>query len=131
MLEQPDGQTDPITTDELARAGYRANGPDRCYHCKSELYDALTAIASERGLAAVLSGANADDLGDWRPGLIAAEELDLDMVQVTAANLLDRTIRNLRVAWRDISGVARDALTGAGAPSPELPEITFSPPPPM
>ena len=63
-----------ITTDELARAGYRANGPDRCYHCKSELYDALTAIAAERGLAAVLSGANADDLGDWRPGLIAAEE---------------------------------------------------------
>lgn len=63
-----------ITTDELARAGYRANGPDRCYHCKSELYDNLAAIAEARGFAAVLSGANADDLGDWRPGLIAAEE---------------------------------------------------------
>lgn len=63
-----------VTTDELARAGYRANGPDRCYHCKTELYDNLAAIAAERGLAAVLSGANADDLGDWRPGLVAAEE---------------------------------------------------------
>ena len=41
--------------------------------------------------------------------------------QVTAANLLDRTLRNLRVAWRDISGVARDALTGAAA-APDLPE---------
>jgi uncharacterized protein len=63
-----------ITTDELARAGYRANDRDRCYHCKSELYDALAAVAETRGYAAVLSGANADDIGDWRPGLVAAEE---------------------------------------------------------
>jgi uncharacterized protein len=63
-----------ITTDELARAGYRANDRDRCYHCKSELYDALAAVAGERGYAAVLSGANADDTGDWRPGLVAAQE---------------------------------------------------------
>ena len=63
-----------ITTDELARAAYRANGPDCCYHCKTELYDALAAIARERGYGAVLSGANADDLGDWRPGLKAAAE---------------------------------------------------------
>jgi pyridinium-3,5-biscarboxylic acid mononucleotide sulfurtransferase len=63
-----------ITTAELAREGYRANGPDRCYHCKSELYDALDAIATGRGYSAVLSGANADDLGDWRPGLQAASE---------------------------------------------------------
>ena len=63
-----------LTTAELAREGYRANGPDRCYHCKSELYDALGALARARGFAAVLSGANADDLGDWRPGLQAASE---------------------------------------------------------
>jgi uncharacterized protein len=63
-----------IDTDELARAGYRANGPDRCYHCKTELYGNLVAIADARGYAAVLSGANADDLGDWRPGLVAAAE---------------------------------------------------------
>jgi uncharacterized protein len=63
-----------ITTAELEREGYRANGRDRCYHCKTELYDALAAIASRRGFSAVLSGANADDEGDWRPGLRAAEE---------------------------------------------------------
>lgn len=63
-----------VTTDELARAGYRANGADRCYHCKSELYETLERLASERGFAALASGANADDLGDWRPGLTAAAE---------------------------------------------------------
>jgi len=63
-----------ITTDELAREGYRRNERDRCYHCKSELYDRLATLAERRGYAAVLSGANADDAGDWRPGLRAAEE---------------------------------------------------------
>jgi uncharacterized protein len=63
-----------VTTDELARAGYVANGRDRCYHCKSELYERLGALAARRGFAALLSGANADDVGDWRPGLAAAAE---------------------------------------------------------
>jgi pyridinium-3,5-biscarboxylic acid mononucleotide sulfurtransferase len=63
-----------ISTDEMARAGYRENGPDRCYHCKSELYDRLTDLAVARGFGVLLSGANADDQGDWRPGLVAAAE---------------------------------------------------------
>jgi uncharacterized protein len=63
-----------IATDELAREGYRRNGPDRCYFCKTELYDALAGLARRRGFAALLSGANADDAGDWRPGLRAAAE---------------------------------------------------------
>ena len=63
-----------ITTAELEREGYRRNDRDRCYHCKTELYDRLSALAVRRGYAALLSGANADDVGDWRPGLRAAEE---------------------------------------------------------
>lgn len=63
-----------ITTDELARAGYRANGPDRCFHCKTELYSNLAQIAADRGYDALMSGANADDVGDWRPGLRAADD---------------------------------------------------------
>ena len=63
-----------VTTAELRREGYRRNGTDRCYHCKSELYDVVWEIAERRGFAAVASGANADDLGDWRPGLRAAAE---------------------------------------------------------
>jgi pyridinium-3,5-biscarboxylic acid mononucleotide sulfurtransferase len=63
-----------LGTDELARPGYRANGPDRCYHCKSELYDRLTLLARGLGFDTLFSGANVDDLGDWRPGLRAAQE---------------------------------------------------------
>jgi uncharacterized protein len=63
-----------IATDELAREGYRRNGPDRCYFCKTELYESLSALAARRGYSTLLSGANADDAGDWRPGLRAAAE---------------------------------------------------------
>lgn len=63
-----------ITTNELTRDEYRRNDEYRCYHCKTELYSLLLALARREGYAYVLSGANADDLGDWRPGLTAAAE---------------------------------------------------------
>src|SRR6201987_3748783 len=63
-----------ISTAELERDDYRRNDRFRCYYCKSELYERLAVLALRRGFAAVLSGANADDLGDWRPGLRAAAE---------------------------------------------------------
>lgn len=63
-----------IETDELADPRYAANPSNRCYFCKTELWGRLRAVATERGLAAVLDGSNADDAGDWRPGLTAARE---------------------------------------------------------
>lgn len=60
-----------IATDELADAKYTANGADRCFFCKDELYTRLTAEAHELG-AVVLDGTNADDLSDYRPGRVAA-----------------------------------------------------------
>ena len=66
-----------ITTAELERDDYRRNDRFRCYYCKSELYERLAALSRRRGFAAVLSGANADDVGDWRPGLRAAAEHDV------------------------------------------------------
>ena len=63
-----------VSTAELERDDYRRNDRFRCYYCKSELYERLAALARRRGFAAVLSGANADDTGDWRPGLRAAAE---------------------------------------------------------
>ncbi len=50
------------------------NGPDRCFHCKDELFTRLDAIAAERGIAHVIYGVNADDLGDYRPGQGAAKQ---------------------------------------------------------
>lgn len=62
-----------IATDELQREGYRRNAPDRCYHCKDTLFEALGALAEAR-CAAVLVGTNLDDEGDFRPGHRAARE---------------------------------------------------------
>lgn len=59
---------------EIERAGYVANGPDRCFHCKSELYDIAAKKRAEWQLNAILNGTNVDDLGDYRPGLDAARQ---------------------------------------------------------
>jgi uncharacterized protein len=58
----------------MASPAYTANAPDRCYHCKQELFGRLTALARARGFAAVVDGNNADDRGDYRPGRQAARE---------------------------------------------------------
>src|SRR4051794_14660528 len=63
-----------VRTHEVEREAYLANGTDRCYHCKTELYGVLERVAAEESLPVVVSGANLDDLGDWRPGLRAAAE---------------------------------------------------------
>jgi uncharacterized protein len=62
-----------VATDEMARAAYRINDTDRCYHCKAELMDVVGPIAvAER--AVVVLGVNIDDLGEHRPGQAAASE---------------------------------------------------------
>jgi uncharacterized protein len=63
-----------IRTQELDRAGYAANESDRCYHCKSELYEQLDQWIGRLRVRFVVNGANLDDLGDHRPGLRAAKE---------------------------------------------------------
>ena len=64
-----------IATGELDDPRYAANPANRCYFCKSDLFNRVLAIARDRGYEAVLSGANADDTGDFRPGMQAAKEL--------------------------------------------------------
>lgn len=64
-----------VATSEMSRDGYRANGADRCFHCKTELYTRLVPMARDLGLAAVVDGTNADDLADVRPGRAAAVAL--------------------------------------------------------
>lgn len=63
-----------LDTAEVDRSDYAANGPDRCYFCKSELYLRLGEVALEVGAVAILDGFNRDDRGDWRPGRRAAAE---------------------------------------------------------
>ena len=63
-----------VDTAELEDPNYISNPANRCYFCKSELYDKLVSIAGERTLRFVADGTNADDLSDHRPGRTAASE---------------------------------------------------------
>ena len=59
--------------DEFDNPDYVENNPDRCFHCKDELFTRLDEVARERGIAHVVYGVNVDDLGDYRPGQGAAK----------------------------------------------------------
>src|SRR5258708_106263 len=63
-----------LSTEEFANPSYVRNAPDRCYHCKTELYDQMQPAAARLGLATIVNGANLDDIGDYRPGMKAAGE---------------------------------------------------------
>jgi pyridinium-3,5-biscarboxylic acid mononucleotide sulfurtransferase len=63
-----------LPTGELDDPRYRGNSPNRCYFCKSELWTRLGEVARARGFDTIADGTNADDLGEHRPGLRAADE---------------------------------------------------------
>lgn len=80
-----------VRTEEIEDPDYLANPPDRCFHCKSELYTRLQAVSAEGGFRFILDGANADDRMDFRPGRRAAklmgvrsplEEADLTKAEI-------------------------------------------------
>ena len=62
-----------IPTYEFENPDYVRNDPDRCYHCKDELFTRLEEVARERGVPHIIYGVNRDDLGDYRPGQQAAK----------------------------------------------------------
>jgi uncharacterized protein len=66
-----------LETGELADPQFLANPPQRCYICKRHVMGPMIELAGRRGLRTVVSGTNADDLGDFRPGIRAAEELGI------------------------------------------------------
>ena len=72
LVEQFGLQVQTIHTQELDRAEYVANGPDRCFFCKDELYQKLAPMAREHGIQSIVDGSTTDDLQDYRPGRVAA-----------------------------------------------------------
>jgi len=82
VAKQIGARLELVESHEIERPGYVANAPDRCYHCKSELYDIAEQKKREWGLAHVLNGTNVDDLGDHRPGLEAAKNASVRSVLV-------------------------------------------------
>src|SRR5579871_2105177 len=63
-----------VRTHELSNIHFRVNNPDRCYHCKTELFTELHEVAEQRGIRWIADGSHADDVGDHRPGMKAGEE---------------------------------------------------------
>ncbi|MCD8020786.1 MAG: ATP-dependent sacrificial sulfur transferase LarE [Clostridiales bacterium] len=66
-----------VESEELNIEGFRQNPRNRCYLCKHELFEKILKIAEENGMAAVAEGSNMDDMGDYRPGMIAVKELGI------------------------------------------------------
>ena len=95
-----------VETGEMQNPDYRANRPDRCYHCKSELFDVLDRLAESLGFRAVAYGINRDDTADFRPGQRAAAE------HRVLSPLLDAGLSK---------GEIRELSRRAGLPTAELP----------
>jgi len=83
-----------IRTEEFDNPAYVANAPDRCFHCKDELFGKLAEMARQRGFAAIIYGANADDVRDFRPGHRAAAEYGV-RAPLLEAGLTKAEIRQL------------------------------------
>jgi len=81
-------------TSELGIEGFADNPPDRCYFCKTELFSKLRQLAAARGLSRVVHGAQCDDLGDHRPGMRAATELQVE-APLLRAGLTKQEVREL------------------------------------
>ncbi|THV24438.1 ExsB family transcriptional regulator [Glycomyces paridis] len=86
-------------TDELSREGYRANAGDRCFFCKTELMSVVAPLAAARGIAAVATGTNADDLrAGFRPGIRAAADAGA-ITPLADAGLTKAAIRAASRDW--------------------------------
>ena len=83
-----------IETREFENPLYVANNPDRCFHCKDELFSGMEKLAAARGFAAIAYGINADDTHDFRPGHRAAAEHRV-LAPLLGAGLTKSEIRNL------------------------------------
>ena len=83
-----------LATEELTRDEFSRNAPDRCYHCKQELFGKLRQIADAEGIAYILDGTNIDDLRDHRPGRKAAGEFSVRS-PLAEADLTKQEVRDL------------------------------------
>lgn len=87
-----------LDTAEFDQPSYRQNAPDRCFHCKTELYTQLEGLAERLGVAVIVNGANADDAGDYRPGMAAAEQHAVRS-PLLELGITKRQVRELAADW--------------------------------
>ena len=87
-----------VSTGELEIEGYVNNSINRCYFCKSELFDKLKVIAEKYDVGTIVYGAIPDDIGDHRPGMDAAKEMGI-RAPLIEANLTKTDIRQASKKW--------------------------------
>jgi len=87
-----------IDTHEFDCDDYARNAPDRCFHCKTELYSRLAELLPRLGVQAIVNGANADDLGDYRPGMQAAANHRI-VSPLADCGLTKADVRQLAADW--------------------------------
>jgi uncharacterized protein len=87
-----------IETAEFENADYLRNADDRCYHCKTELYQKLHSLAAATAGCVLLSGTNLDDLGDYRPGLVAGVEHQV-VTPLADCRIDKATVRRIAKFW--------------------------------
>ncbi|MHB0955310.1 MAG: ATP-dependent sacrificial sulfur transferase LarE [Pirellulaceae bacterium] len=87
-----------IHTEEMSQPQYLTNAPDRCYHCKTELYLQIKDLQQQLHVAVILNGANVDDLSDYRPGMQAAREQQVRS-PLAECGLSKREVRALARQW--------------------------------
>jgi len=87
-----------VATEELADAEYLENRPNRCWHCKDELYRQLQALAHRWECEWIVNGANADDLSDFRPGMRAADEHQVRS-PLAECGFDKSTVRQIALHW--------------------------------
>jgi uncharacterized protein len=83
-----------IQTEELSKPEYQRNDGNRCFHCKTELFEGMEALGAELGFTHIAYGMNADDTRDYRPGQRAANEHDV-LAPLAEASLTKQDIRLL------------------------------------
>lgn len=87
-----------LQTQEFNNADYLKNSPDRCYHCKTELYTQLESLADRFHAEVIFNGANLDDAGDYRPGMTAAREHEVKS-PLLECGFTKADVRELAAAW--------------------------------
>ncbi len=94
FVRQFDIRHEYVATSEFENPDYVKNAPDRCFHCKDELFTRLEEVGRERGIRSIIYGVNVDDLGDYRPGQSAARQHKVQ-APLVEARLTKAEIREL------------------------------------
>jgi uncharacterized protein len=116
-------RVEEVETSEMELAGYRANAGDRCYYCKSALYDTVQALAATRNSEEVIFvGTHVDDLGEHRPGLQAAMERGV-VAPLVNAGFKKADVRALARQW-NLSNAEKPAAPCLASRVPVGVEVT-------